>query len=101
MSYVRRVLQPGEVIVHETRLHPIIFLSAAVWFIAALVLLIWALNANGDWRIAGEVLAGFCAVFGLASGIPALIRRVSTDLAVTDRRVIYKSGLYFRATRWK
>jgi uncharacterized membrane protein YdbT with pleckstrin-like domain len=98
MSYLSRVLQPGEVVIHETRLHLIIFLAAALWFIAALVLLIAAFSTEGDWRIAGEALAAFCALFGLGSGIPALIRRASTELAVTDRRVIYKSGVFSRHT---
>jgi uncharacterized membrane protein YdbT with pleckstrin-like domain len=98
MSYVTRVLQPGESVVHTTRLHSIIFLSAVIWFVAALVLLIASLNESGDLRIGGEALAAFCAIFGLASGLPALIRRTTTELAVTDRRVIYKSGVFSRHT---
>jgi uncharacterized membrane protein YdbT with pleckstrin-like domain len=98
MNYVRRVLQPGESVVHTTRIHPIIFLSAIVWFAAALLLMIAALSVSGDLRIGGEALAAFCAIFALASAIPALIRRASTELAVTDRRVIYKSGVLARHT---
>src|SRR5271156_4250246 len=98
MNYVRGVLQPGESIMHATRMHPIIFLPAAMWLAAALVLLIVALTVTGDLRIGGEALAAFCVVFALVTGIPALIRRVSTELAVTDRRVIYKSGVLARHT---
>jgi len=99
MSYVKRVLQPGETVVHVTWIHPIIFLPAILWLIAALALLIGTLTAlSGDPRIVGEALAAFCAIFALGSAIPALIRRISTELAVTDRRVIYKSGLLARHT---
>jgi uncharacterized membrane protein YdbT with pleckstrin-like domain len=98
MNYVRRVLQPGENVVHLTRLHLIIFFPALVWLGLALVLLIVALTLSGDLRIGGEALAAFSALFGLASGVPALIRRACTELAVTDRRVIYKSGLLARHT---
>jgi uncharacterized membrane protein YdbT with pleckstrin-like domain len=98
MHYVRRVLQPGETITHATRLHSIIFLPATLWFAAAIVLLIIALTLDGDMRIGGEALAAFAAVFGLTAGVPALIRRVTTELAVTDRRVIYKSGVLSRHT---
>jgi len=99
MNYVRRVLQPGESIVHVTRIHPVIFLPAILWLVAALVLLMAALIAfSGDPRIVGEALAAFCAIFALASAVPALIRRLSTELAVTDRRVIYKSGVLARHT---
>ncbi|HTZ37621.1 MAG TPA: PH domain-containing protein [Stellaceae bacterium] len=98
MKYVTRVLQPGESLVHLTRLHPIIFLPAVLWFAAAIVLLVAGLSQTGDLRIGGEALAVFCAIFGVASGTPALIRRVTTELAVTDRRVIYKSGVLARHT---
>jgi len=98
MNYVRRVLQPGETVIHTTRLHSIIFLSAVLWFAAAIVLLIAALTLDGDLRIGGEALATFAVIFGLVSGVPALIRRATTELAVTDRRVIYKSGVLARHT---
>jgi uncharacterized membrane protein YdbT with pleckstrin-like domain len=98
MNYVRRVLQPGESLVHATRMHPIIFLPALLWFAAVLVLLIAAFSVSGDLRIGAEALAVFCAIFGLFSVVPALIRRASTELAVTDRRVIYKSGVLARHT---
>jgi uncharacterized membrane protein YdbT with pleckstrin-like domain len=98
MDYVTRVLQPGESVILTTRLHPIIFLTAALWLVVAVVLLVVALTLNGDWRIGGEALAVFCLIFAIAAGIPALIRRISTELAVTDRRVIYKSGVLARHT---
>jgi uncharacterized membrane protein YdbT with pleckstrin-like domain len=98
MNYVARVLQPDENVILVTRMHPILFLPAILWLVAALALLIAALSTGGDLRIAGEALAAFCAVFALAAGIPALIRRTTTELAVTDRRVIYKSGIIARHT---
>ena len=98
MKYVRRVLQPGESVIYATRLHSVIFVPAILWFIAALVLLVVALTQRGDLRIGGEALATFAAIFGLWVGVPALIRRQSTELAVTDRRVIYKSGIVARHT---
>lgn len=98
MNYVTRVLQPGESVVHIARMHPIVFLAAFLWFSAALALLVAAMAVQGDLRIAAEALAAFCAIFGIASGVPALIRRATTELAVTDRRVIYKSGVIARHT---
>jgi uncharacterized membrane protein YdbT with pleckstrin-like domain len=98
MTYVTRVLQPGESVVHLTRIHPIIFLHAAFWLVVALVLLIVALSLTGDWRRGGEALAAFALIFAIVSAIPALIRRSTTELAVTDRRVIYKSGVLSRHT---
>src|SRR5215472_346839 len=99
MSYVTRVLQPGESVVHATRTHLIILLPAALWLAAAVALFIAGLiGFSGDRRIICEALALFCLVFAIASGLPALIRRATTELAVTDRRVIYKSGIISRHT---
>jgi uncharacterized membrane protein YdbT with pleckstrin-like domain len=98
MNYVRQVLQPGESVVHVTRIHPIIFLRPALWLGLAIAVLIAALNMTGDLRRGGEALAAFFLIFALVAAIPALIRRISTELAVTDRRVIYKSGVIARHT---
>jgi len=98
MNYVRRVLQPGETVIHATRMHSVIFLPAILWFVTATVLLIAALTLDGDLRRGGLALAVFAAIFGFVSGVPALIRRMTTELAVTDRRIIYKSGVLSRHT---
>ena len=99
MSYVQRVLQPGETVVHQSHLHPLIFLRALLWLVIALALLV-ASAQFADEKITIGLLVG-AAIFGLlalASGARAAIRRATTELAVTDRRVIYKSGLLARHT---
>ena len=98
MRYVSRVLQPGEAVVHATRMHAIIFLPAALWFGIAILLFVLAMWFNGDWRIGAKALAAAAAIFTVYQGTPALIRWLTTELAVTDRRVIYKSGFISRHT---
>src|SRR5436853_6526321 len=99
MSYVQRVLQPGETVVHQSRLHPLIFLPASIWIPIALALLTASTQTSDDRTnvalIAAAVLFG---VLAIASWARAAIRRATTELAVTDRRVIYKSGLFSRHT---
>src|SRR5438046_7485001 len=99
MSYVQRVLQPGETVVHHSRLHPLIFLPALIWLLIALALLVASTQTTDDRiniaLIAAAVLFG---VLALASWARAAIRRATTELAITDRRVIYKSGLLSRHT---
>jgi uncharacterized membrane protein YdbT with pleckstrin-like domain len=99
MSYVQRVLQPDETVVHQSRLHPLIFLPALIWLLIGLVLLV-ASTQTSDERIyialiAAAVLFG---VLALGSWARAALRRATTELAITDRRVIYKSGLLSRHT---
>src|SRR5204863_343379 len=80
-------------------LHPLIFLPALIWLLIALALLIASTQATDDRiniaLIAAAVLFG---VLALASWARAAIRRATTELAITDRRVIYKSGLLSRHT---
>ena len=99
MSYVQRVLQPDETVVHQSRLHPLIFLPALIWLLIGLVLLV-ASTQTSDERINIALIAAavLFAVLALASWARAAIRRATTELAITDRRVIYKSGLLSRHT---
>ena len=48
MSYVQRVLQPDETVIHQSRLHPLIFLPAAFWLVIALALLVASAQFAGD-----------------------------------------------------
>src|SRR4029078_2995766 len=99
MSYVQRVLQPGETVVHQSRLHPLIFLPALIWFLIALALLIASTQASDDRiNIALLAAAALFGVLALASWARAAIRRATTELAITDRRRIYKSGVLSRHT---
>jgi uncharacterized membrane protein YdbT with pleckstrin-like domain len=98
MTYVRRVMQPGETLVHTTRLHPVIFFPAAAWAALAVVLLAAGIAYDGDLRTVLAILAGIAALWAAKSAAVAGLRRFMTELAVTDRRVIYKTGLIARHT---
>ncbi|HEX6442705.1 MAG TPA: PH domain-containing protein [Stellaceae bacterium] len=99
MKYVTRVLQPDESVVYTTRLHPLIFLPAVLWLGLAVLCLVGALMTDQqEFRIgflAGAAILGLLAVLSWAR---AAIRRATTELAITDRRVIYKTGLLARHT---
>src|SRR5271166_1262778 len=100
MRYVRRVLQPGETIVYATKLHWLIYIWAIVLLIICIILLGAAITVadNQNISLALEIATAISALLALASGLRAFIRRWTTELAVTDRRVIYKEGLIARHT---
>ena len=98
MKYLLRVLQPGETVVHESRLHPLIFLPALLLLALAIALLVASMQFTGDVKIGLQAAAAIFAVFAIASWARAAIRRATTELAITDRRVIYKAGLLARHT---
>jgi uncharacterized membrane protein YdbT with pleckstrin-like domain len=102
MRYVNRVLQPGETVIHEAHLHWLIFIRAIGLMVVAAAFLIGELIYAGslDPIVATTlvVVAGFFALISLEAALRAWIRRVTTEFAVTDRRVIYKTGLISRHT---
>jgi uncharacterized membrane protein YdbT with pleckstrin-like domain len=99
MKYVTRVLQPGESVVYTTRLHPLIFLPAVLWLGLAVLCLVGALMTDQpEFRIGFLAGAAILGLLAFLSWARAAIRRATTELAVTDRRVIYKTGLLARHT---
>src|SRR5437899_12809963 len=94
MKYVQRVLQPGETVVHESRLHPLIFLPALLLLAIAVALFVASMQFTGDVKIGLEAAAAIFGAFTLASWARAAIRRATPVLAITDRRVIVKPLLF-------
>jgi uncharacterized membrane protein YdbT with pleckstrin-like domain len=100
MRYVRRVLQPGETIVYSTKLHWRVYIHAILLLIAGIILAGAAVSINDSHNLslALRIAAGIFALLALSAALRAFIRRATTELAVTDHRVIYKSGLLSRHT---
>jgi uncharacterized membrane protein YdbT with pleckstrin-like domain len=100
MRYVRRVLQPGETVVYSAKLHWFVYLWAIFFFVIFLVLA-GAARSMADKQsvsLALGIAALIFALLALSSALRALIQRATTELAVTDQRVIYKTGLLARHT---
>ena len=103
MSYVERVLQPGETLLCRSRLHWLIYLPVlpflAIFVLGAALYLGMQSNA-GDAASAilplGLIVIG--ALGAIVAWFRAWLRRMTTELAVTDRRVIFKRGLVRRHT---
>lgn len=102
MSYVDKILQPGESVRHAAYIHWFIYLPA-FWFAAAALAVVLLVTMNiGDvgtsWREIALIAALILAVIALYLLLRAWIARTSTELVATDRRVIYKRGLIRRFT---
>ena len=100
MRYVRKVLQPGETVVYATKLHWLIYVNTTLLAIACVALVGAAVSTSDNQSIslAFAIAAIIFALLALSTGLRAFIRRSTTELAVTDHRVIYKSGLLSRHT---
>jgi uncharacterized membrane protein YdbT with pleckstrin-like domain len=93
MSYVDRHLAPGEQVVFRTRLHPIVFGSALSFaaFVLGVVALIVVRNDLPPESVRLLWLSGAVLAFG--SLVPPYLRWRTSEFAVTDRRVLVKTGL--------
>jgi len=98
MGYVERVLQPGEQIIHRARLHWLIYGRAALLLAIAVALAVGAHYAPENLRQTAGYAAIAAAALGILALIGAAIRRATTELVVTDHRVIFKRGVVSRHT---
>lgn len=96
MRYVDRVLQEGERVLYVAHISRVLYLPAILlWLVAGA--LIFFVPAPG-FRLFVVVAALLLFALGVISFLRAWFRRVTTEIAVTDRRVIYKKGLVRRYT---
>ena len=90
MSYVDSVLQPGERIIMRGHLHWIVYWHAILFFVLMVL--------SAAWGVIGMMAAaGFGVLFVLSFAHAWFIRWI-TEIAVTDRRIIYKRGFITRHT---
>ena len=99
MRYVDEVLQPGERILQVTTITRIGYIRAIAILIAAF--LVWYLAtlagiSGVDWT--GAIAALLLGAFGVYLMVSTWWRRFTTEVAVTDRRVIYAIGFLNRHT---
>lgn len=102
MSYIERVKLPDERILYVARLHWIVYLLPIVALIVGFVLIsisIWP--AYNEGRLVSVLMAfvGLALLgYGLVTFFHAWWRHGGTELAVTDMRVIAKTGMIWRRT---
>ena len=106
MSYIDKNLVPGEVVVYKTRLHWVVMawhIVVAVFFLElpALALLFYAMSHRQldpqVWRLMVGGAIAMVMISGIVISVGTL-RRNSTEMAVTNRRVVVKTGLASRKT---
>ena len=103
MSYVEQNLISGEQVLYKTGLHWIVLVGPVVlacfFGFPGLLLLIGSVATSGDKSTRGLgpmgfallVLAGLCVLVGH-------LKRKSTEMAVTNKRILIKTGLLSRNT---
>src|SRR5262249_19808420 len=97
MSYVQRVLQPGEEVRHTASIHWVVYWPGALVVILAFIvygLTNTGLHATRIW----DIVAAALVVIALGFLFREWFIRWTTEIAVTNRRIIYKEGFIRRET---
>ncbi|HWC92040.1 MAG TPA: PH domain-containing protein [Pseudolabrys sp.] len=95
MRYIDEILQPGETLAYSGRLHWIVYVPAAFLLLLALAALTRVDNSTGWLWLS---IAGLLAAAGGIMLFKAWFHRWTTEIDVTDRRVVYKHGFINRHT---
>ena len=89
MSYVEKNLMPGEQIDYRANLHWLVFILPTLLLIAAICL--FSVGGNISKFLALILIVGV-----LVTGLHALVERMTSEFAVTNKRVLIKTGLIRR-----
>ena len=110
-SYIEQILQPGERRLYSGKLHWILFVPGLLLLIAALVFLMLASRSGDSGNVLPRILwLILAALSGAGSAFylfKAWFERWTTEIEVTDRRIILKKGFIRRETvemhmaKWK
>lgn len=100
MGYVDKNLLPDERIVHLGKLHWIIYVGPIISFLAFLFFYALAsiMPEGSDEKTILAVMAFLTFIYSIPSFLSAWIKRISTELAITSKRVIAKFGFIKRNT---
>jgi uncharacterized membrane protein YdbT with pleckstrin-like domain len=100
MAYYTNVMQPGENLHILGRLHWIIY-SKAIFFVCLAIAILIVYGAVNVSNVVDDAIL-FCIaaalLFAIFAGLAAFIQRHATEIVVTDRRVLFKTGLIWRRT---
>jgi uncharacterized membrane protein YdbT with pleckstrin-like domain len=97
MRYIDRVLQEGETVRHVATISWVSYLPGLLlWTVAGILVAI--LPSSPSAHLLVLIVAVVILAVGTLSVIRAWWNRFTTEIAVTDRRIIYKRGFVRRYT---
>jgi uncharacterized membrane protein YdbT with pleckstrin-like domain len=103
MAYTDKILQPGETVRFSGRVHWIVYVRGIAMIVLGVVLGV-ALRqfapaaADNGFSVPSLIVIAVGLVFGVLSLIAAWWRRLTTEVTVTEHRVVYRRGFIRRHT---
>jgi uncharacterized membrane protein YdbT with pleckstrin-like domain len=101
LGYIETILEPGERITYRAYLHWIIYVRPGWVMLIGVLLILYAANTvtgDQDTAKAFAVVGFILSLLGTLGILIAAISRWTTEIAVTNQRVILKRGLIRRDT---
>jgi acyl-coenzyme A synthetase/AMP-(fatty) acid ligase len=106
LTYIESNLVPGETVIYQTRLHWIVMLwqmvlGCLLLGLPGVLLLYYALSQPGMESRTLHIMEGggvALLVCGVVAILIGMVRQNATEMAVTNRRVVIKTGLASRKT---
>ena len=99
MSYVKDNLLPNEKILFSARIHPVVFLPSVFFLIVTILVFIYSISIKAvDAQSIMLIFSGFLFLYTIFNVLGAFIELLTTEFAVTNRRVIAKTGFIRRHT---
>jgi uncharacterized membrane protein YdbT with pleckstrin-like domain len=89
VSYIDSNLLEGEQVVFRTRLHWLLFLGPVLFTVIILLPIAWFVSTT-TW----SGYAWIPIAFGVVLLLATFIKRVSSDFAVTNKRIMMKVGVF-------
>ncbi len=96
MGYIDQILQPDEKVLAIGRMHWIVFARGIGLLVVAAILFLWP--ATGPLNVILIIAGVIVALYAIVNLIQNWIEKWTTEVAVTNRRVIHKRGLIRRET---
>ena len=105
MSYVQDNLMPNEKVLFTASVHPAVFIQSLFACVIGIIPFYFMIKIGSQHNAFSALLAGFMFLFMVAFfisavilGLQAVLAIATTEFAVTNRRVIAKTGLVRRHT---
>jgi uncharacterized membrane protein YdbT with pleckstrin-like domain len=105
MSYIQKNLMPNERVLLTAHISPAVFLPSVISFIGSFFLFVYAISSGGKQNQTASTIAvmTLCVAalflfYSIMLAAQAIIVMSTTEFAVTNRRVIAKTGFIRRNT---
>jgi uncharacterized membrane protein YdbT with pleckstrin-like domain len=98
MTYYTKVLQPDESVKYVGTLHWTIYKNSILLGMLTIIVAVASLDVTDDYRLVTLSASGIVAFLTIVSFLRAWFVRVTTEIVVTDKRVIHKVGWIARRT---